>query len=79
MVRRLAQEEGVFAGTSTGLNVVATLQLAQEVGMGGIVVIAACVQDSSTSMEHCIVTTRSKPIQVTPNKRILLDAAEPRR
>ena len=34
MVRRLAREEGVFAGTSTGLNVVAALQLARELGAG---------------------------------------------
>ena len=42
MVRRLAREEGIFAGTSTGLNVVAALQLAEEIGKGGIVVTAAC-------------------------------------
>ena len=42
MVRRLAREEGIFAGTSTGLNVVAALQLAEQVGKGGIVVTAAC-------------------------------------
>jgi cysteine synthase A len=34
MARRLAREEGIFAGTSTGLNVVAALQLAQELGRG---------------------------------------------
>lgn len=34
MARRLAREEGVFAGTSTGLNVVAALQLARELGPG---------------------------------------------
>ena len=34
MARRLAREEGVFAGTSTGLNVVAALQLARELGAG---------------------------------------------
>jgi cysteine synthase A len=34
MARRLAKEEGVFAGTSTGLNVVAALQLARELGTG---------------------------------------------
>ena len=34
MVRRLAKEEGVFAGTSTGVNVVAALQLARELGPG---------------------------------------------
>jgi cysteine synthase len=42
MARRLACEEGIFAGTSTGLNVVAALQLAEEVGKGGIIVTAAC-------------------------------------
>ena len=34
MARLLAREEGVFAGTSTGLNVVAALQLARELGAG---------------------------------------------
>lgn len=34
MTRRLAREEGVFAGTSTGVNVVAALQLARELGPG---------------------------------------------
>ena len=34
MARRLAREEGIFAGTSTGLNVVAALKLAEEVGPG---------------------------------------------
>jgi cysteine synthase len=32
MARRLAREEGVFAGVSTGLNVVAALRLAEELG-----------------------------------------------
>ncbi|MBA2301457.1 MAG: cysteine synthase family protein [Acidobacteria bacterium] len=34
MARRLAKEEGIFAGVSTGLNVVAALQLAAELGPG---------------------------------------------
>src|SRR4029077_16228648 len=34
MVRRLAREEGIFVGTSTGLNVVAALQCAAELGPG---------------------------------------------
>lgn len=42
MARRLAREEGIFAGTSTGLNVLAALQLAAEVGAGGVVVTVAC-------------------------------------
>jgi cysteine synthase A len=34
MARRLAREEGIFAGTSSGLNVAAALQLARELGEG---------------------------------------------
>ena len=34
MARRLAKEEGLFAGTSTGVNVLAALQLARELGPG---------------------------------------------
>ncbi len=41
MARRLAREVGVFAGTSTGLNVVAALQLARELGSGHTVVTVA--------------------------------------
>ena len=38
MTRRLAREEGVFAGTSTGANVVAALRVAQRLGKGATVV-----------------------------------------
>jgi cysteine synthase len=41
MCLRLAREEGILAGTSTGLNVIGALQLAQEIGPGGIVVTVA--------------------------------------
>ena len=41
MARRLAREEGIFAGTSSGLNVVAALQLAQEIGRGKTVATVA--------------------------------------
>src|SRR5919204_1840858 len=41
MARRLAKEEGIFAGISTGLNVVAALQLARELGPGHTVVTVA--------------------------------------
>jgi cysteine synthase len=34
MARRLAREEGILVGTSSGLNIVAALQLAQELGAG---------------------------------------------
>ena len=42
MAGRLAREEGIFAGTSTGLNVIAALQLAKEIGKSGVVVTVAC-------------------------------------
>jgi cysteine synthase A len=41
MARLLATEEGIFAGTSTGLNVVGALQLAAELGEGKTVVTEA--------------------------------------
>ena len=42
MCNRLAKEEGVFAGTSTGLNVCAALQLAETLGPDHRVVTVAC-------------------------------------
>ncbi|KAL0933772.1 cysteine synthase a [Colletotrichum truncatum] len=42
MCRRLAKEEGLLTGTSTGLNVVAAIQLAKELGPGKVVVTVAC-------------------------------------
>src|SRR6266853_1792256 len=41
MARRLAKEEGIFAGTSSALNVTAALQLAQELGRGSTVATVA--------------------------------------
>jgi len=41
IARRLAKEEGIFAGTSTGLNVCAALQLARELGLGHTVATVA--------------------------------------
>jgi cysteine synthase A len=41
MARRLAREEGVFAGTSSGMNVVGALKLATELGPGKTVVTVA--------------------------------------
>lgn len=42
MVVRLAREEGVFAGTSTGANVIAALRLAEQLGPGTTVVTVMC-------------------------------------
>jgi len=41
MARRLAKEEGIFCGTSSGLNVTAALQLAAELGPGHCVATVA--------------------------------------
>ena len=42
MTRRLAAEEGLLAGGSTGLNVAGAIELAQELGPGKTVVTLAC-------------------------------------
>jgi cysteine synthase A len=44
MARRLAREEGIFAGTSSGANVVAALRVAQRLGPGATV--ATLIVDS---------------------------------
>ncbi|MEW5985542.1 MAG: cysteine synthase family protein [Chloroflexota bacterium] len=41
MAWRLAREEGIFAGTSTGMNVVGGIALAQELGVGHTVITVA--------------------------------------
>ncbi len=41
MARRLAREEGIFAGTSSGLNISAAVKIAQELGAGHTVVTVA--------------------------------------
>ncbi|UOA29303.1 O-acetylserine sulfhydrylase (plasmid) [Pseudosulfitobacter sp. DSM 107133] len=42
MCRRLAREEGLLVGTSTGINVAAAIALAKELGPGKTVVTVAC-------------------------------------
>ena len=44
MARRLAREEAIFAGTSTGANVVAAIRVAARLGAGATV--ATIVVDS---------------------------------
>ena len=41
MARQLAAEEGILAGTSTGLNVCAAVELARELGPGSVVATVA--------------------------------------
>jgi cysteine synthase A len=42
MSRRLAREEALFAGTSSGANIVAALQVAERLGPEGTVVTLLC-------------------------------------
>ena len=42
MARRLAREEALFAGTSSGANVVAALRVAERLGPGKMVVTLLC-------------------------------------
>ena len=42
MALRLAREEGLFAGTSTGANVIAALRIAESLDRGATVVTIMC-------------------------------------
>jgi cysteine synthase A len=42
MAKRLIREEGIFAGTSTGLNVVAAVRIARDLSPSDVVVTVAC-------------------------------------
>jgi cysteine synthase A len=42
MALRLAREEGLFAGTSTGANVIAALRLADQLGPDATIVTVMC-------------------------------------
>jgi cysteine synthase A len=57
MVHRLAREEGVFAGTSTGCNVIAALRLAEELGPEATVVTVMC----DTGMKYLSKTGAPRP------------------
>jgi cysteine synthase A len=42
MANRLAREEGLFAGTSTGANVIAALRVAEQLGPDATTVTVMC-------------------------------------
>lgn len=54
IARRLAQEEGIFAGTSSGMNVAGALQLAKELGRTISSPPSPLIPASSTSPEACL-------------------------
>jgi len=56
MARRLAREEGLFAGTSTGANVLAAIEVGRRLGPGATVVTLAC--DSGLKYLHTDVYRR---------------------
>ena len=58
MARRIAREEGLFAGTSSGANVVAAIQLAQRLGPGARVV--TLMVDSGLKYVNTDVYNRSR-------------------
>jgi cysteine synthase len=59
MALRLAREEGVFAGTSTGGNVIAALRLAERLGSGATVVTVMC--DTGMKYLHSYGARSSSP------------------
>jgi cysteine synthase A len=64
IARRLAREEGIFAGTSSGLNVAAALQLARELGAGRVVATVAV----DTGLKYLAGDLYSAPASLTPAK-----------
>jgi cysteine synthase len=59
MALRLAREEGLFAGTSTGGNVIAALRLAERLGSGATVVTVMC--DTGMKYLHSYGARLSSP------------------
>jgi cysteine synthase A len=55
MTTRLAREEGLFAGTSTGANVIAALRLAERLGRDATVVTVMC----DTGMKYLSKVSRT--------------------
>ena len=55
LARRLARDEAIFAGTSTGANIVAALQVAKRLGEGAtvatIIVDSGCAMSAPTCFE----------------------------
>jgi cysteine synthase A len=68
MARRLAREEGVFCGTSSGLNVVAALQLARELGPGHRVATVA-VDSGLKYLAGDLFTTAASTATGNPERR----------
>ncbi len=59
MARRIAREEGLFAGTSSGANVVAAIQVAERLGPGATVVTLMVDSGLKYASTERIVSTRA--------------------
>ena len=66
MTRRLAREEALFAGTSSGANVVAALRIAERLGAGKTVV--TLMADSGLKYLSTDVYRRSQPASATADR-----------
>jgi cysteine synthase len=65
MTRRLAREEGLFAGTSSGANVIAAMRVAERLGPGGTVV--TLLSDSGLKYLGTDVNRRAQPDPAAPS------------
>ena len=63
MAMRLAQEEGLFAGTSTGANVLAALRLADELGPDSTVVTLMCDTGMKYLSSPAYLAHTSRPVE----------------
>jgi cysteine synthase A len=64
MARRLAREEALFAGTSSGANVLAAIRTAETLGPDAVVV--TLMADSGLKYVSTDVYTRARPGKETP-------------
>jgi cysteine synthase len=69
MTRRLALEEGIFAGISTGANVVVAIRIAQRLGPGATV--ATIIVDSGLRYLSTNVFARAHPAQADASKGVV--------
>ncbi len=77
MAKRLAKEEGIFAGTSTGINVAGAIEIAKTLGPNKNIVVVACDAGlkylneglyfiKANTILHDWILIRSKPNQINP-------------
>jgi cysteine synthase A len=73
MALRLAREEGLFCGTSTGANVIAALRLAEQMDKGATIVTVMC----DTGMKYLKTLPAARPLLRSDWRICLLPAHRP--